>query len=53
MADPCEKCSARLWYTTRLDIHFYGEDCPYICEEYERYKEEEKGTDKQKGRKEK
>ena len=47
MEDPCKNCHDRQWYARRLDIHFWGEDCPYVCEEYERYKEE-KETDKQK-----
>ena len=26
-------------YALSFDIHFYGEDCPYECEEYEHWKE--------------
>ena len=36
--DPCKNCADRQWYARRLDMHFWGEDCPYQCEEYERYK---------------
>ena len=38
--DPCKNCHDRKWYARRLDIHFWGEDCPYICKEYEQYKKE-------------
>ena len=47
MNDPCKNCHDRQWYARRLDIHFWGDDCPYVCEEYERYKAE-KETDKPK-----
>ena len=40
MEDPCKNCADRQWYARRLDMHFWGEDCPYQCEEYERYKKE-------------
>ncbi len=40
MEDPCKNCYDRQWYARRMDIHFWGEDCPYVCEEYERYKKE-------------
>ena len=42
MEDPCKNCPDRQWYARRLDIHFWGEDCPYECEEFERYKSSEK-----------
>ena len=36
---PCDECSARKIYAKLFDMHFYdGEDCPYNCEEYERWK---------------
>ena len=38
MEDPCKNCADRQWYARRLDMHFWGEDCPYQCEEYEQYK---------------
>lgn len=44
--DPCKNCEIRQWYAMKFDIHFWGEDCLYICEEYKRYEENE--TDKQK-----
>ena len=47
MKDPCKNCCERQWYARRLDIYFSGDDCPYICKEYARYKAE-KETDKQK-----
>ena len=36
----CEKCKIRIWYAKRLDIHFWGDDCFYECEKYEREKAE-------------
>ena len=41
---PCKDCQTRRFYATRFDMHIWGEDCPYICEEYEaweRKKEQE------------
>ena len=46
MEDPCKNCYDRQWYAMRIDIHFWGEDCPYVCEEYERYKIEKEGERK-------
>ena len=40
MENPCKNCMERKFYAKAFDMHFSGEDCPYICEEYERYKEE-------------
>ena len=40
MNDPCKNCHVRQWFARRMDIYFLGEDCPYVCEEYERYKKE-------------
>ena len=40
MEDPCKNCENRQWYAMKFDLHFWGEDCPYECEEYERYKKE-------------
>ena len=38
MEDPCKDCPARKWYAKRLDMHFWGEDCPYECTSYKKYK---------------
>ena len=38
---PCKSCEVRKWYAKRLDLHFIGEDCPYICEPYEEWKKRE------------
>ena len=36
----------RKFYAKAFDMHFSGEDCPYVCEEYEQYKAVEKdGTE--------
>ena len=40
MTSPCDKCKIRKWYAKRMDIHFWGADCPYECEEYEKWKKE-------------
>ena len=38
MTPPCENCPTRKMYARTFDAHFSGEDCPYECEEYERWK---------------
>lgn len=54
LEDPCKNCYDRQWYSRRMDIHFWGEDCPYGCEEYEKYKKEKQleeiNKDEQEGR---
>ena len=46
MENPCKDCPDRQWYARRFDMHFWGGDCPYECEEYEQYKrEQEKAED--------
>ena len=40
MENPCKNCMERKFYAKSFDMHFSGEDCPYECEEYERYKKE-------------
>ena len=47
MEDPCKNCFDRQWCEIRAEIHFWDEDCPYLCEEYRRYQRE-----KEKNRKE-
>ena len=32
-------------FYARLDMHIWGEDCPYICEKYEQWKKENHETD--------
>ncbi len=34
---PCEKCPIREVYAKLFDIHFWGDDCMYCCDEYEEY----------------
>ena len=41
MENPCKDCPDKQWYAMRFDMHFSGDDCPYVCEEYERYKKEQ------------
>lgn len=31
---PCEECELRSAFAHEFDAHFWGDDCPYICEQY-------------------
>lgn len=42
MIEPCKNCHIRKMYAKTFDAHFWGEDCPYECEKYERWKEVQK-----------
>lgn len=35
---PCDTCAIRKAYARRFDFHFYGEDCFFVCEVYEKWK---------------
>lgn len=37
---PCKDCPVRQWSAIAFDIHFNGDDCPYLCDKYERWREE-------------
>lgn len=37
MESPCNNCPEKQLYARMFDMHFSGADCPYECEEYERY----------------
>lgn len=37
---PCTDCDMRKIYAILFDFHISGEDCPYKCEKWERYKAE-------------
>lgn len=39
MTDPCKDCPERQTYARMFDMHFWGSDCPYICEERTKYDE--------------
>ena len=41
---PCESCKTRKFFAKRFDMHFYGEDCWYKCERYEKWKTEQEGS---------
>ena len=32
MTDKCKDCPRRKYYAKAFDMHFWGEDCPYVCE---------------------
>lgn len=38
MNDPCKDCPTRKMLAKLCDFHVWGEDCFYVCEEYEAYK---------------
>ena len=40
MDNPCNDCLYRAMYARIFDMHFCGADCPYECNEYERYLKE-------------
>ena len=44
---PCAKCDLRKWYARKFDMHIYGEDCFFECEEYDEYKRLKNECDKQ------
>ena len=33
--DPCENCVLRKGFAIAFDMHFWGEGCPYKCDEYD------------------
>ena len=37
---PCKNCPIRKEYAKNLDIRFSGEDCFFVCEEYDNWKKE-------------
>ena len=39
MIKPCKNCPTRKMYAKMFDFHFWGEDCPYECEEYNKWRE--------------
>lgn len=45
MTHPCEHCKTREFFAKRFDMHFFGEDCWYECEKYERWKEQHDDAD--------
>lgn len=34
---PCKDCDTRKTYALLFDVHISGDDCPYVCEKYERW----------------
>ena len=32
---PCKDCIVRRSFAIGLDMHFWGDDCPYKCDAYE------------------
>ena len=36
---PCKSCGKRIYIARVFDVHFYGEDCPYVCKAYDEWRE--------------
>lgn len=45
MTDPCKDCPTRKMLAKLCDFHVWGEDCFYVCEEYEAYKAAQKAQE--------
>ena len=35
---PCKDCIVRGRFVIGLDMHFWGDDCPYKCDAYDNWK---------------
>ena len=35
---PCKDCIVRGRFAIGLDMHFWGDDCPYKCDSYETWR---------------
>lgn len=35
---PCKDCAARKILARTYDMHIWGEDCPYVCRQYDEWK---------------
>lgn len=42
---PCDYCQTAKFFARRFDMHIDGEDCPYECKRYEKWKVEQKDGD--------
>ena len=46
---PCKDCIVRRRFAIGLDMHFWGDDCPYKCDAYEAWNrragEQKEGAD--------
>ena len=38
---PCLKCKIRIGYAKTFDIHFWGDDCPRVCDEFKEWNRQE------------
>ena len=43
---PCKDCIVRGRFAVGLDMHFWGDDCPYKCDAYETWRHRAGGKDK-------
>lgn len=42
---PCKTCDTRKTYAALFDYHIYGEDCPYVCDDYDLWKANQKESE--------
>ena len=40
---PCKDCIVRGRFAIGLDMHFWGDDCPYKCDAYDNWKRRRRG----------
>lgn len=43
---PCKDCIVRGRFAIGLDMHFWGDDCPYKCDAYDSWKRRAEEEDK-------
>lgn len=41
---PCINCHTRKYFAKVYDIHFFGDDCFYVCPEYDKWKAEQENA---------
>lgn len=41
---PCRACGERTYFARAFDMHFWGEDCWYVCQKYEDWRLERMKT---------
>ena len=43
---PCKDCIVRGRFAIGLDMHFWGDDCPYKCDAYDNWNRQKPEEDK-------
>lgn len=41
MERPCDNCDTRKAYARMFDMHFFGDDCPYQCDTFDKWKRQQ------------